>query len=78
MVLERTWQEPLGAISPESLAAEGFPDYAHFRRYWMRRTRKHFKPTRMVVAFRVRAWHGQADAILFGSEILTRLYGEFL
>lgn len=76
MMLEETWQEPLMAISEESLRREGHPDFAHFRRYWMRRTRRRFTPTRIVRVFRVRPWaEGDWEA---GAEMLmNRLYGEF-
>lgn len=77
MVLEEHWREPLGAISPESLAAEGQPDIAHFRRYWMHREHTAFKPTRMVSVFRVRPWQPSDDAGM-AERLLERLYGEFL
>lgn len=77
MVLEETWQEPLGAIRPESLERENQPDIAHFRRYWMQRTRRAFTPTRMVVCYRVRPWRGEADERLFQRVIFRRLYGAF-
>lgn len=77
MVLEATWREPLGAISPESLAAERQPDIAHFRRYWMTREHTAFKPTRMVSVFQIRPWV-PSDAAAMGERLLERLYGEFL
>lgn len=77
MVLEETWQEPVGAISAESLQREGQPDIAHFRRYWMRRTRQKFKPTRMVIVFRVRGWDEYSDREYFANAIFDRLYGTF-
>lgn len=76
MLLEETWQEPLAAISAESLAREGHPDMAHFRRYWMGRTRKRFAPTRMVRVFRVRPW-AEGDWQASAEMLMTRLYGEF-
>lgn len=77
MVLEETWQEPLGTIRPESLVLEGQPDLAHFRRYWMQRTRRAFTPTRMVAVFRVRPWRGDSDRETFATTIFDRLYGAF-
>jgi hypothetical protein len=76
MMLEETWQEPLIAISEESLQREGHESVAHFRRYWMRRTRRRFEPTRKVRVFRVRPlregdWAASAEALI------ERLYGEF-
>lgn len=77
MVCERAWFEPLGAISPESLAREGFASLAEFRRYWMRRERKRFSPLRKVVCYRVRPWR-DGDDEFFARLLLERLYGEFL
>lgn len=48
VVLERVWQEPLDAISPASLEAEGFADIKEFRAYWRYRYKKRYdryKPT---------------------------------
>lgn len=78
MVLEETWQEALLAISPESLEREGFKEVAEFRRYWMRRTKARFRPTRMVRVFRVRPWRGEEDEREMGATLLRRLYGEHL
>lgn len=77
MVLEERWQEPLGAITPESLAREGHESFAHFRRYWIRREGKRFRPTREVVVYRIRRWAPE-DARLFADRLLARLYGDFL
>lgn len=76
MVLEETWQEPLGSISPESLRRERQPDFAHFRRYWMQRTHRPFAPTRMVICYRVRPWQ-EEDQRRFERAIFRRLYGAF-
>lgn len=77
MVLEDTWIEPLGAISEESLKAEGFANLAEFRRYFMARERTRFKPTRKITVYRVRPWL-PADARFFGARLFGRLYGEFV
>lgn len=77
MMLEECWQEPLGAISPESLEREGFEDLAEFRAYWMERERKRFTPTRQVFAYRVRAFTA-ADVDPCAGAIFAHLYGEFL
>lgn len=76
VVLESTWREPLGSISPESLAAEGQPSINHFRRYWMAREHTAFKPTRMVAVFRLRLWVPSDDREM-ADKLLERLYGEF-
>lgn len=77
MVLEETWKEPLGAISPESLKAEGFESLAQFRRYWMKRTRRQFRPAALITCYRVRPWEPD-DERRFGASIMERLYGAFL
>lgn len=77
MVLESTWREPLGAAArPESLEREGQPSFAHFRRYWMKREKTAFRPTREVSVFRVRPLEPGEDAELAAS-LFERLYGEF-
>jgi hypothetical protein len=45
---------PLGAISPESLEAEGFESFALFRRAWCIREKRLFRPMHMTTVFRVR------------------------
>lgn len=77
MVLESAHREALGAISPTSLQAEGFPSVAHFRRYWMQRTGKRFRPLDICSVYRVRPWT-DADMDLMGRTLLERLYGDFL
>lgn len=77
LLLEATWREPLGAITPESLQREGFESFAHFRRYFMQRERRHFTPTREVQAYRVRPWQ-PSDFTPMADALLTRLYGDFL
>jgi len=42
MVLEAVWREPLGAISEESIANEGFATMAEFRRAWVMREKRRF------------------------------------
>lgn len=77
MVLEEKWLEPLGAISPASLKAEGFESIGEFRRYWMNREKRRFMPTRMVTVYRVRPWQ-DGDHDRFAALLLDRLYGEHL
>ena len=77
MVLESMWREPLGAISPESLAAEGYGSLAEYRRYWMARERRRFAPTRMITVYDVRPWRGDEDVERFARLLLERLYGAF-
>lgn len=77
MILEEHWREPVAGITQESLEREGFPDMAHFRRYWMRRTRRRFRPLQEVSVYRVRPFKGE-DADVMGMRLFTRLYGEHL
>lgn len=77
MVLEEARREALGSISPASLEAEGFPSIAHFRRYWMARTKRRFRPLDTCSVYRVRPWR-PSDNEAMGMTILRRLYGEFL
>lgn len=76
MVLEETWVEPLGAISEEGLRREGFESVAHFRRYWMARSRRRFRPLQKVRVFRVRLIV-PGDWEAFAEVFMDRLYGEF-
>lgn len=75
IVCEAAWREPLGAISPESLEAEGFSSLAEFRQYWRDRHQQgRFDPLKPVIAFRVRPWRGDEDVALFGRLLIERLY----
>lgn len=77
MVLEATWTEPVGGISDESLAAEGFPDFAHFRRYWMSRSKARFRPNQTVHVYRVRPMVG-GDHVTIGLQLFRKLYREHI
>lgn len=77
MVLERVWREPLGSITPESLAAEGFASIAEFRRHWMDREHRAFPPFRMTTVYRVRPWT-ESDDREMADAVLRRLYGDFM
>lgn len=76
MVLEQSWVEPLGAISEESLKREGYPDMAHFRRYWTTRTKARFRPLSKAQVFRVRNLL-DGDRELLGGVLFDRLYGDY-
>jgi catechol 2,3-dioxygenase-like lactoylglutathione lyase family enzyme len=74
---EGVWREPLGAVSPKSLEAEGFESFAHFRRAWCIREKRLFRPLHMTTVFRVRRWDSE-DERAMADALLERLYGEFL
>lgn len=79
MVLTESWREPLGNIAEneESLRREGYPDFAAFRRYWLIRTHRRFRPLDMCVAYRLRPFDAD-DYTDMGVRLLERLYGEHL
>lgn len=77
MVLENVWREPLGAISAESLTAEGFATFAEFRRAWVVREKRWFPPLRITTVYRVRPWTDD-DTARMGQVLLGHLYGDFL
>lgn len=77
MVLEDKWAEQLGAISRESLDAEGCETLAEFRRVWMERHGRRFAPTRQVNVYRVRPWTPDDEQEL-GVALFHRLYRDFL
>jgi hypothetical protein len=77
VVLESVWREPLGAISEESLGAEGFVTFPEFRRAWMLREKRRFPPLRITTVYRVRPWTGD-DTTEMGDVLLAHLYGDFL
>lgn len=77
LVLEKTWREALAGITEESLEREGFPDVAHFRRYWMERTKRRFSPLEEVQVYRVRPFTPD-DAEPLAGLMLEKLYGEHL
>jgi hypothetical protein len=76
LVLEASWMEPLAAISEESLQREGFEDMAHFRRYWITRTKTRFRALQNVQVFRVHPFT-EDDLEVQSVAIFRRLYGEF-
>lgn len=76
-ILEETWSEMLAGISPESLAREGYPDMAHFRRYWMRRTQRRFRPLDRVQVYRVHRASPE-EVTEMGQRMIERLYQEHI
>lgn len=78
MVMEKMWREPLGAISAESLRAEGCANLAEFRRRWVLANRKRFTPTRIISVYVVRPWRDEADDRAMADRLLEHLYFEWL
>lgn len=77
MVLTEMWQEPLGAISEESLRNEGFNTLAEFRRAWMLRNRRRFQPARVTTVYRVRPWL-PSDVREMADKVFEHLYGDWV
>lgn len=73
MVCTEAWKEPLGAISPESLANEGVETLAEFKQRWCARRERRFNPLKHVVVYRVRPW-SQDDEARFAKDFLEKLY----
>jgi hypothetical protein len=74
--------EALGAITPEGLAAAGFPGerdvaFAQFRRDWILRERKRFDPLREVVVYTVEPFKPEHVAES-GASLIRHLYGAWL
>lgn len=79
LVVERAWSEPLGAISPESLAAEGFEQLRDFKLYWKaRHASVGYRPAATVQCLQLRPWDKATDPELFGRLLLERLFGTWL
>lgn len=72
-VLTACWKEPLGAISAESLEAEGHESLADFRQWWVNNRRPNFNVLQNVTVFRVRPWQDQ-DSDEMAHVLLDRLY----
>jgi hypothetical protein len=71
-------QEPLGAISPEDLATEGFPTLNHFKRYWKARYRRWgYRPRDTISVVQLRPWTPE-DNELQAQWLLQHLFGEWL
>lgn len=76
MVLEDSWMEPLRAITPDSLAREGFETLAQFKRYWNLRNRSGYRPLANIIVVRVRPLrHG--DFELIGERLVEHFWGEW-
>lgn len=78
-------QEPLGSITFEDLAAEGFEFLPAFKFYWKRRYQKiGWRPTDLVSVLEVRPLRGSSDNEVesvdeqwCGQWLLRQLYGEW-
>lgn len=76
LVLEQAHTEPLGAISPEALAREGFATIKEFKHYWrLYRTREAYKPLTKVWVYRIRPFTPD-DVDEFGRRLFDHIYGE--
>lgn len=83
LVCEDAWSEPLGAISADSLRAEGYDSIREFRRYWITRHGTKFGETRgwrpfnRVQVYKLRPFTAE-DRDRFAELLLERLYGRWL
>lgn len=77
LVLEEAWSEPLGTISDESLAREGFETRAEFRTYWRKRVHdRNYKPLTIVQVYRIRPFVPE-DRGPLAESLFDHLYGEY-
>jgi hypothetical protein len=78
LIVDDAWQEPLGAISPQSLAAEGFESFGEFRSYWkLRFPRSGWRPLSTVQVCTLRPFT-PADHEPMAERLLQRIYGRWL
>lgn len=83
LVCDGAWSEPLGAISAESLRAEGYETVREFRRYWIERHgRKRpegggWRPLSRVQVLQLRPFTDE-DRDTFAEMLLERIYGRWL
>lgn len=75
VVCEAVWQEPIMAMTPESLAAEGFATMDDFKRYWRLRTGKLVSPTEIVTVYRLSPFDPATGYTDWGFRCLDLLYG---
>lgn len=75
--LDAAWMEPMGAISAESLAREGFATLTDFRRYIGERyPRAGFRPMARCRCFRVHPLTVE-ECAAFKDKLWDRMYGQF-
>lgn len=75
--LEETREEPLGVISADDLAEEGFETISDFRRYFAERyPRGGFRPLAPVQVYRVRPITDD-DLAAYADRVIEQLYGRF-
>lgn len=79
LIVEKAWSEPLGSITAESLAAEGFAELADFKRYWRERHNSvGYKPLSTVQVVQLRPFVPETDVRLIGDVLVDRLFGRWL
>lgn len=77
LTLEDTWTEPLGAISEESVAREGFDSLADFRRYFAARyPNGGFRPMANVIVYRIHPMTDEEKA-MYADALWERIYGRW-
>lgn len=79
LTIEDVFKEPLGVISPESLAREGFDNLGDFRRYWIGRhggRNEGYRPLDLVYVIQLHPMTAE-DEERFRERIWQTLFGEF-
>lgn len=77
VVVEASYVEPLGAISPESVSLEGFTTFREFRTYFRERERvKGFRQLDRVQVVRFRPFHEHEKSAL-SEALFDDLYGRW-
>lgn len=77
-ILEDIWQEPLGVITPESLANEGYRNVREFRSYFQERyPRRGWRPLDKVWVYKLRPFT-PADRREHADKLFRELFGSWL
>jgi hypothetical protein len=73
MILNSVEKVVLGAVNPAEL---GFTSFAEFRRDWMSRDHRRFRPLLNVILYRIEPWSDERDREM-REAVFNHLYGAF-
>lgn len=77
-IFEDSWEEPLGVITPESLANEGYDSVSEFRSYFQERyPRRGWRPLDRVVVYKLRPFT-EDDRRENADMIFDHLFGRWI